>query len=516
MSHLSTLKSDELLLGEGWSTQEFYNDHGRRAYRWTSGGVSELYVDTALVKRIRIRASLSGYVRASRKVTLEVDGLVVVAEDNVIDGERHFDVAMPVQPSRPQVKVVLRSACFVPHNVVNNNDFRSIGMQVFSFTVEYKDGSSREVGIHVLNNHAQYYHILAEERSKVAGATDIRRDSYGALHLTFDPAKRTGKMNMNGVLTFIGHRYGWSYVLGLLERFHGTEGPMLDGFIDSTFRWNHLAVPPVNERQLPYQQPWFGFMHNPVLRMPEWFTTHEMQPGSFLRAPTFHASLPTCKGIYVMSKPAAEFLGNVLPVPVNHVYSTTGVPAPEHMFSMEKFDANAERSIVQVGWWCRRFRTLYDLQSPYRKVFLNPHLNNKASVAALRDIEANTQQYKLSEEQTASVHCQDFLSDQDYDILLSNNLVMLHMYDAIANNAIVECMARGTPILVNPLPSVVDYLGVDYPFYFKTIEEANKKLGSRTLIAETSAYLRTSGVADKVKPETFLRDIQASPIFQSL
>lgn len=516
MSHLSTLKAEELLLGEGWSTQEFYNDHGRRAYRWTSGGTTEFYVDTTVVNRVRMFASLSGYVTTSRTVTFEVDGQLFTSEENVTDAERYFSIDMPNKPSQPLVKVVFRSAFFVPHRVVKNNDYRSIAMQVFSFALDYHDNSSREVSIHLINNQLQYYDILAAERGKVTGAREVRRDSYGALHLTFDTAKRTGKMNMNGVLTFAGHRYGWSYVLGLLEQFHGSDGPMLDGFIDSTFRWNHLAVPPVNERELPYQQPWFGFMHNPVLRMPEWFTSHEMQPGSFLRAPMFHASLPFCKGIYVLSKPMAEFLGNVLPVPVNHVYHPTGIPLPEHMFSMDKFDSNPTRSVVQVGWWCRRFRTLYDLQSPYRKVFLNPHVNNKASVAALRGIEANMQQYSLTPEQLKGVHHQDFVSDQAYDILLSNNIVMLHLYDAIANNAIIECMARGTPVLVNPLPSVVDYLGEDYPFYFKTTEEASKKLGSRSLIAETSEYLRTSGVADKVRPETFLRDIQATPIFQSL
>lgn len=516
MNHLGTLKAEELLLGEGWSTQEFYNDHARRAYRWTSGGTSELFVDATVVSRIRIRASLSGYVTDHRRISFVVDGRELPPQENVTQDEQFFIVDMPNNPSQPVVKVVMKTAFFVPHRVVKNNDYRSLGMQVFSFALDYRDNTMREVSIHLINNQLQYYDILKEERNKIVGAKEIRRDSYGALHLTFDQTKRTGKMNMNGVLTFVGHRYGWSYVLGLLQQFHGADGPMLDGFIDSTFRWNHLAVPPVNERELPYQVPWFGFMHNPVLRMPEWFTSHEMQPGSFLRSPMFHASLQTCKGIYVLAKPAAEFLSDVLPVPVNYVYHPTGVPLPEHMFSMEKFDANPKPSLVQVGWWCRRFRSLYGVVSPYQKVFLNPHVNNKASVEALRRIEANVQRYSISPALEKTVQQQDFLTDQMYDVLLSNNIVMLHLYDAIANNAIIECMARATPILVNPLPCVVDYLGEDYPFYFKTLDEASKKLGSRQLIQDTHEYLKNSGVADKVKPETFLRDLQATEIFKSL
>lgn len=508
------LKAEELLLGEGWNTQEFYNDPSRRAYRWTSGE-AVFYVDARLVNRVKLRGGLPGFV-VSRDVFFEVGGVLKYTEKNVIAGEKSYTISIPVHPIHPLVKVVIRTGSFVPHQVVKNNDFRSLGMQVFSFGLDYKDNTYREVSINYIKNQLQSYDILAEERGKVVGAKEIRHDSHGVLHLSFDQAKETGKFNMNGVLTFVGHRFGWSYVLSLLTPFHGLNGATLDGFIDSTFRWNHLATPPLNERALPYQRPWVGFMHNPVLRMPEWFTSHEMQPGSFLRAPMFHASLPYCKGIYVLAKPAAEFLGNILPIPVNHIYHPTGVPLPEHMFSMDKFDANPDQSVVQVGWWCRRFRTLYDLHSPYKKVFLNPHINNRASVESLRKVEANTQGYKLTEQEQSAVYHQDFVSDQDYDVLLSNNIVMLHLYDVIANNVIIECMARGTPVLVNPLPCVVDYLGMDYPFYFKTVEEAGKKLGSRSLIAETAEYLRTSGVVDKVRPETFLRDIQATPIFQSL
>jgi hypothetical protein len=41
------------------------------------------------------------------------------------------------------------------------------------------------------------------------------------------------------------------------------------------------------------------------------------------------------------------------------------------------------------------------------------------------------------------------------------------------------------------------------PFTSSDIDEASKKPGSRTLIKETHEYLLKSGVADKVKPETF-------------
>ena len=509
------LKAEELLLGDGWSTQEFYNDSGRRAFRWTSNGLTSLHVDTSLVRRLVVRCSLPVHV-TDRQVHYVMDG--APAGEVMLPKPDETDLAFDFTHSadHPVVKLALRHGTFVPHKVVGNNDYRSLGMQVFSFEVHYRDGSRGKVSIHLVNSHAQYYAILAEDRNKVAGATSVRKDSYGALHLQFDPARRTGKINMNGVLSFVGHRYGWSFVLGLLNRFHGEEGVMMDGFIDSTFRWNHLIVPPVNERNLPYDRPWFGFMHNPVLRMPEWFTSHEMQPGSFLRSPVFNASLPMCKGLYVLAKPAAEFLSGALDVPVNHVYHPTGVPEKEHMFDFDRFLGEKRRNVVQVGWWCRRFRSLYELETGYRKVFIDPHINNKQSVASLRSIESNMQRYSLTTEQKRSVEHEAFMPDQEYDVLLSKSVVFLHLYDAIANNAIIECMARGTPVLVNPLPCVVDYLGEDYPLYFKTVKEASMKLGSDQLLREASDYLKQPHISGKVHPDRFIADIQQTEIFKTL
>ena len=42
-----------------------------------------------------------------------------------------------------------------------------------------------------------------------------------------------------------------------------------------------------------------------------------------------------------------------------------------------------------------------------------------------------------------------------YDCLLSENVVTIELFDASANNVIVECIARNTPIVVNRHPAVV-------------------------------------------------------------
>jgi hypothetical protein len=70
----------------------------------------------------------------------------------------------------------------------------------------------------------------------------------------------------------------------------------------------------------------------------------------------------------------------------------------------------------------------------------------------------------------------------EYDTLLTNNIVFMELYDATANNAIVECIVRNTPIIVNKIPGVVDYLGDDYPLYFNNLQEIPALLTEQNIL----------------------------------
>ena len=63
------------------------------------------------------------------------------------------------------------------------------------------------------------------------------------------------------------------------------------------------------------------------------------------------------------------------------------------------------------------------------------------------------------------------LEPADYDALLSRSVILAEMIGAAASNTVVEAIARGTPILVTPLPAIVEYLGPDYPGYVTRLED---------------------------------------------
>jgi hypothetical protein len=72
---------------------------------------------------------------------------------------------------------------------------------------------------------------------------------------------------------------------------------------------------------------------------------------------------------------------------------------------------------------------------------------------------------------------------QEYDELLSKNIVFIDLFDAAANNTILECIIRNTPIIVNKLPPIIDYLGEDYPLYFNELNEVPDLLINEKILA---------------------------------
>jgi len=89
-----------------------------------------------------------------------------------------------------------------------------------------------------------------------------------------------------------------------------------------------------------------------------------------------------------------------------------------------------------------------------------------------------------------SVQMLDSLSNEAYDALLSENVVFLNLLDASAVNTLLECIVRNTPVLVNALPAVLEYLGQDYPLYYRSLDEAGALLRRPSNIVRAHFYLK--------------------------
>lgn len=105
-------------------------------------------------------------------------------------------------------------------------------------------------------------------------------------------------------------------------------------------------------------------------------------------------------------------------------------------------------------------------------------------------------------------------SNDQYDELLSQNVVFLHLVSCSAANTLIECVVRNTPVIVNPHEAVVEVLGKDYPLYYVDPEKDVPLLLTEEKIAAATAYLKR---LDKRKYEIthFIDAIKESAIYKT-
>lgn len=165
------------------------------------------------------------------------------------------------------------------------------------------------------------------------------------------------------------HRSGWKYVFDNLAPLNSSNAPiLLDLYLDRTFHWKreifkHLGI-------IPYVKPWVGFVHHTFDT-----TFSEYNSHGLLDCPEFIDSLPSCKGIIVLSEYLKTQFENELntrgiinkPTIVMLTHPTeTNVP----MFSIDAFLNNPDKKIIHIGGWLRNIFSFYQL-SLDKNVILN-------------------------------------------------------------------------------------------------------------------------------------------------
>ena len=348
-----------------------------------------------------------------------------------------------------------------------------------------------------------------------------------------------GKIDLRNQATFKAHRSGWGYGLAALAPLHNRRGVHFDGFLERNFAWRHwqegCRSPEVLRRMrsegtfdelatseergiTPYTRPWIGFLHNPPA-MPPWFHPQE-SPQTIFQKDIWKRSQDACLGLLTLSDYHASWLRQATGKPVSVLTFPTEIPAAQ--FDFARFAASSERKIVQIGWWLRKLSAIYRLPIPrdnplgYEKLRLVPDFFGNAAqyLAALLEREVALEGRPLDPTFASNTRELQHLPDHEYDVLLSENIAFVELYDASANNAVVECIARATPLLINPLPAVVEYLGTGYPMYFATLAEAAEKALDLALLYDTHLYLKGCETRPKLSGDHFRRDFEASDVYR--
>lgn len=365
---------------------------------------------------------------------------------------------------------------------------------------------------------------------------DIQVNNSPSLSLQDNPA---GKINLQNQKTITVHRSGWNFAINALKPLHNSQGILFDGFLENTFSWKHRhegfrpssilekmkrdgafdELATSEEKGItPYTQPWVGFLHNPQ-QMPEWFNSQDSLPRIFAKD-IWKKSINYCVGLFALSEYHAQWIRQQTGKPVSALIHPTEIP--EIQFDYNKFKNNPQKKIVQIGWWLRKLNSIYQLplasnnSQKYEKIKLNPNFFNRATEHLTKLTEIERERYQLNPDSDFVENTKEVqhLTDMEYDILLSENIAFVDLYDSSANNAVIECIARATPLLINPLPAVIEYLGKDYPMYFSSLAEAAEKALDTSLILDTHEYLKNCETRKKLSSEYFRKSFEESEVYQ--
>ncbi len=318
------------------------------------------------------------------------------------------------------------------------------------------------------------------------------------------PRQRRGLVRQPQFVNSRGiHRGGWASAFAALARL---DLPLLvDDFVEQSYCYG--ASRPI------YGEPWVGIFHHPHAMPP--FVKEHQRPDVFVRSPEFRASRPALRGAVALSRYLAEWLAPRLGVPVVAVKHPCD-SAP--LWSPDCLTGSTRPKLLQVGFYLRN--TLAIDQVPptirYTRARLLPHgardwVNDwHRSVAAHWDRSRTRRTWPG----VLAIPC---ATNDEYDRLLASSIVLTEVFDASANNVVVECIARGTPLVVNRHPAICEYVGDNYPLLFDTIDEVPRLLADRGqilaahqhLLAQRGPWLDAHAFAAEIG--RFCRDVQSAP-----
>jgi hypothetical protein len=305
------------------------------------------------------------------------------------------------------------------------------------------------------------------------------------------------------------HRHGWKYVIDNLSNqlctyMHNTV--KCDLYVDRTFHWNRIQM--IEAGIIPYTTPWVGVIHHTLYQDESGYNCIEL-----LKCKEFITSLKVCKSLIVLS----DYLKNCLlklanemniKLPTIHVmYHPTLLVDKSKLWKYGKWKWNSwNGEVIQIGSWMRDIKAIYDLKYKKKYALIGKDMLDKYKSISFGD----TQPDYLNEEDAVKipypVSLIKYVDNEKYDEILSKFVVFLKLNDASAVNTIIECISRNTPIIVNKLPAVEEYLGPKYPLYYTDINDVPRLLKNK-LIIKANTYLKNMN-KDFLKIETFINSMK--------
>ncbi len=413
------------------------------------------------------------------------------------------------------------------NNVVVNEKNSSEITKMITFAISRKENDAYSWGLE--KNLLKGANIIESVKWIVENKENTESKIYPYLLTTVPIEQRKYNFDYFGYEQPIGiHRFGWSGVVNELKKYHNPNGIIFDEYMDRTFGWNRESLTKLG--LLPFKQPWTGVFHH----------TGDVEYDSnnltaCIKTKEFIDSLEYCESIIVLSTYLKDWLKKNLKYRVKIRVLYHPMEDFPKKWKYENWTANKDKKVIQIGAFLRNTFAIYALPKPKRmrkcairgknmenyfpkdsfiddfcKNFSSPvdgqSNNASCSSGSMCRHKANKFLTGLCDDvqrQLDSVEIIREVSNDEYDNLITSNVVFIQLINASACNTILECIRCNTPIVVNRLPAVIEYLGPGYPLYYNTLDEAVELLNNEHKLLQAHRYLKRKN-KDFIDMSTFI------------
>ena len=179
--------------------------------------------------------------------------------------------------------------------------------------------------------------------------------------------------------------------------------------------------------------------------------------------------LKTCHGMLFTSKHTMvkyQHLDVLNGIKTGYVYHPIVKCTQSTEFDFFKYLKNKNKTLINFGWYNRNFSFFEKIKANgFNKVFVFGGENTFKHRVFMDDLRCNNISEPKTKVEKAKLHYSHL------NRVLSENILFVNLYDASANNAILDAIERNTPILVNRIPACEEYLGTDYPLFYNNEAE---------------------------------------------
>jgi hypothetical protein len=294
----------------------------------------------------------------------------------------------------------------------------------------------------------------------------------------------------------VDHRGGWNLVIkyGIENNIISTNREKDIIFIDCCekyFLW---------DKNPPLQSKWIGILHT-TPKVPN-FLKDILALNKTLVNKSFKLSLSNCVALITLTKYQKEYTekwlfnkGSYVPniIDLKHPISTL-----TSEFNLDSFINQSKYNIVLLGQQLRKITDLLYIEK-------TDIINNKVWLSGIKDenVRYNIVKKEITGRNLPEQYLNEFFttiilpylnSFEEYDKLIQSSIIILPLYDAAANNSVLECIISNTPFFVEKNKGTEEYLGNDYPLFFNEIHEINAIIANKSILiqkyAEAHKYLK--------------------------